>query len=93
MSVYKTSNNHSKNEADKEVRQCKIETVASPWLTKNQARAYLQIDIHELNALINSGKIRSVRRGKRSVFVKAEWLDNWMESLPSGAKIPSALIA
>lgn len=90
MSEKMTSNNHTRNEPT-EVRQCKIETITSPWLTKNQARQYLKIDIHELNALINSGRIRSVRRGERSVFVKAQWLDDWMESLPSAAKVPAAL--
>ena len=86
-----TSENHTKNEA-KEVKQCNITSVTSPWLTKNQARQYLQIDIHELNNLIDSGKIRAVRRGPRTVFTRTEWLDAWMESLPSAAKIPSALV-
>ena len=84
-----TSDNHTKNEV-KEVNKCT--NVTSPWLTKNQARQYLQIDIHELDKLIDSGKIRAVRRGKRTVFTKTEWLDAWMESLPSAAKVPAALV-
>ena len=89
MSRKLTSDNCSKNEP-KEVNKCV--TVTSPWLTKNQARQYLQIDIHELNNLIDSGKIRAVRRGPRTVFTRIEWLDAWMESLPSAAKVPAALV-
>ena len=86
-----TSDNHTRNEP-KEVNQCNVATIQSPWLTKNQARQYLQIDIHELNRLIDSGKIRAVRRGPRTVFTRTEWLDAWMESLPSAAKVPAALV-
>ena len=58
--------------------------VPSPWLKLSQARAYLQMDNNELRRLVKSGEIRSVVRG-RTTFVRATWLDAYMESLPSGA--------
>ena len=90
MSKKMTSDNHTRNEP-KEVNKC-VTSVTSPWLTKNQARQYLQNHIHELDKLIDSGKIRAVRRGPRTVFTRTEWLDAWMESLPSAAKVPAALV-
>jgi hypothetical protein len=42
-------------------------------------------------ALVRSGKLRSVQRDKR-VFTRITWLDEYMESLPSGAnKVATAL--
>ena len=84
-----TSDNHTKNEP-KEVNKC-VTSVTSPWLKQSQARAYLQISATELSRKIATGEIKAVRRGN-TIFTRTEWLDAWMESLPSAAKIPSALV-
>jgi hypothetical protein len=88
MSEKMTSENHTRNEA-KEVNKCV--TVTSPWLKQSQARQYLQISATELSRKIATGEIKAVRRGN-TIFMRTEWLDAWMESLPSAAKIPSALV-
>lgn len=84
-----TSNNHTKNEV-KEVKQCNV-AIQSPWLKQSQARAYLQISATTLSSLIASGEIRAVRRGN-TIFVHTSWLDQYMLSQPSAAKVPSALV-
>lgn len=90
MSEKMTSDNCSKNEA-KEVKQCNITSVTSPWLKQSQARQYLQISATELSRKIATGEIKAVRRGN-TIFTRTEWLDAWMESLPSAAKVPAALV-
>jgi hypothetical protein len=90
MSKKMTSDNHTKNEA-KEVKQCNITSVTSPWLKQSQARVYLQISATELSRKIATGEIKAVRRGN-TIFTRTEWLDAWMESLPSAAKVPAALV-
>jgi hypothetical protein len=52
---------------------------------------YLQISATELSRKIATGEIKAVRRGN-TIFMRTEWLDAWMESLPSAAKIPAALV-
>ena len=89
MSEKMTSDNHTKNEA-KEVKQCNVATIQSPWLKQSQARQYLQISATELSRKIATGEIKAVRRGN-TIFTRTEWLDAWMESLPSAARVPSAL--
>jgi hypothetical protein len=66
--------------------------VPSPWLKLSQARVYLQMDNNELRKLVKSGAIRSVVRGK-TTYVRTTWLDEYMESLPSGARVPAVLQA
>jgi hypothetical protein len=89
MSKKMTSDNHTRNEA-KEVNKCVI-NVTSPWLKQSQARVYLQISATELSRKIATGEIKAVRRGN-TIFTRTEWLDAWMESLPSAAKVPAALV-
>ena len=85
-----TSSNCSKNE-QKEVNQCNVATIQSPWLKQSQARAYLQISATTLSSLIASGEIRAVKRGN-TIFMHTSWLDQYMLSQPSAAKIPAALV-
>ena len=68
-----------------------IDRVQSPWLRLSQAREYLQMSNNQLRSLVKSGAIRSVVRGN-TTFVRTDWLDTWMESLPSGAS-PLATVA
>ena len=84
-----TSDNCSKNKA-KEVNKCVI-NVTSPWLKQSQARVYLQIGMNELVEKLDTGEIKSVRRGNTR-FVHTSWLDEWMLKQPSGAKVPAALV-
>jgi excisionase family DNA binding protein len=84
-----TSDNCSKNEV-KEVKQCNV-AIQSPWLKQSQARVYLQISATTLSSLIATGEIRAVRRGN-TVFMHTSWLDQYMLSQPSAAKVPSALV-
>ena len=87
-----TSDNRTKNKLE-EVSKCNVViNVASPWLTANQAKAYLQIREETLRELLNRGEIKSVRRGKTR-FVHTSWLDEWMMKQPSGAMVPAALVA
>lgn len=72
--------------------QDSTEFVPSPWLRLSQARVYLQMDNNELRKLVKSGAIRSVVRGK-TTYVRTTWLDEYMESLPSGARVPAVLQA
>lgn len=65
-------------------------SVQSPWLKATEARAYLRMDCADFSRKLNTGEIRSVKRGNTR-FCKTTWLDEWMESLPSGAKVPEAL--
>jgi hypothetical protein len=90
MSKKMTSNNHTRNEP-KEVKQCNVATIQSPWLKQSQARAYLQIGMNELVRKLDTGEIKSVRRGNTR-FVHTSWLDEWMMRQPSGAKVPAALV-
>jgi excisionase family DNA binding protein len=85
-----TSENHTRNEA-KEVKQCNVATIQSPWLKQSQARVYLQISATTLSSLIATGEIRAVRRGN-TVFMHTSWLDQYMLSQPSAAKVPAALV-
>ena len=89
MTKRKTSDNCIQNAAQKE-QECNV-TIQSPWLTANQAKAYLQIREETLRELLNRGEIRSVRRGNTR-FVHTSWLDEWMLKQPSGAKVPAALV-
>ena len=68
-----------------------ISHVQSPWLKATEAREYLRIGNNEFRRLIKSGAIRSVVRGN-TTFVRTEWLDSYMEGLPSGAS-PLATVA
>jgi excisionase family DNA binding protein len=61
-----------------------IDRVQSPWLKATEAREYLRISNNEFRRLIKNGEIRSVVRGN-TTFVRTEWLDSYMMSLPSGA--------
>lgn len=79
------------NDTTNGVETCVTTTVTSPWLTAHQGRKYLKMQESEFAAKLNTGEIRSVKRG-RTRYVKTEWLDQWMESLPSGAKVPAALV-
>ena len=90
MTKRKTSDNCTQTAAQKE-QECNAITIQSPWLTANQAKAYLQIREETLRELLNRGEIRSVRRGNTR-FVHTSWLDEWMLKQPSGAKVPAALV-
>ena len=59
-------------------------SVPSPWLTVPEAARYLRMTKDGAYALVRSGRLRSVRRDTRT-FVRVTWLDEYMESLPSGA--------
>ena len=89
MSKKMTSDNHTRNEP-KEVNKC-VTSVTSPWLKQSQARAYLQISATTLSSLIASGEIRAVKRGN-TIFMHTSWLDQYMLSQPSAAKVPAALV-
>lgn len=86
-----TSDNCTQNATQKEQECNVVVNVTSPWLTANQAKAYLQIREETLRELLNRGEIKSVRRGKTR-FVHTSWLDEWMLKQPSGAKVPAALV-
>jgi len=66
-------------------------SVVSPWLTVPQAAAYIQMDVQPFRQLVYSGEIPSRKRSEKRIFVKTDWLDEYMEALPSGAKVPEVL--
>ena len=68
-----------------------VKSVMSPWLTLPQAAAYIQMDVQPFRQLVYSGAIQSRKRSEKRIFVKADWLDEYMDALPSGAKVPEIL--
>lgn len=68
-----------------------VSRVTSPWLTVPQAAAYIQMDVQPFRQLVYSGTIPSRKRSEKRIFVKTDWLDEYMEALPSGAKVPEVL--
>lgn len=65
--------------------------VESPWLTVAEGATYLRMTKDELYDLINRGRVESRKRGKRGTFLRVEWLDAYMMSLPSASKVAPAL--
>ena len=68
-----------------------VSRAVSPWLTVPQAAAYVQMDVQPFRQLVYSGAIPSRKRSEKRIFVKTDWLDEYMEALPSGAKVPEVL--
>lgn len=78
------------SDSSQDSTQC-VQCAQSPWLTVPEAAQYLRMCKDSVYALVRSGKLRSVQRDKR-VFTRITWLDEYMESLPSGAnKVATAL--
>ena len=68
-----------------------VSRVVSPWLTVPQAAAYIQMDVQPFRQLVYSGTIPSRKRSEKRIFIHTAWLDEYMEALPSGAKVPEVL--
>ncbi len=58
--------------------------VQSPWLTATEADAYVHQSHSTVGRLCKAGIIKSRKIGGTR-FVHTDWLDEWMESQPSGA--------
>jgi hypothetical protein len=69
----------------------RVSRAVSPWLTVPQAAAYVQMDVQPFRQLVYSGAIPSRKRSEKRIFIHATWLDEYMEALPSGAKVPEVL--
>lgn len=65
--------------------------VDTPWLTLPQAAGYVQMAPQELRELVYAGAIPSHARSEKRVFVHTGDLDEYMRSLPSGARVPEGL--
>lgn len=66
-------------------------SVTSPWLTLPQAARYIQMDLQTFRKLVYGGAIPSRKRSEKRIFVKTDWLDEYMDALPSGARVPEVL--
>lgn len=57
--------------------------ISTPWLTKEQAAAHLQVTTRTIDRLVKAGKLRKhVLDGTNSVRFKREDLDGLMEPEP-----------
>lgn len=53
---------------------------ASPWLTLRDGAAYARVSAATLRREIAAGRLRAARvGGRRSIRLRAEWLDAWLE--------------
>jgi excisionase family DNA binding protein len=54
---------------------------SQPWWTLRDAAAYAQVSVATLRRELKAGRLRHARIGGRtSIRVKAEWIDQWLES-------------
>ena len=53
---------------------------ASPWLTATEAAEFAKIGIKTIYAACRARKLRhAVVGGRRSIRLRAEWVDEWLE--------------
>lgn len=64
--------------------------LGSPWLSTREGATYLRMGFGEFRKVVARGEVPSYHRGNTN-FVCTDDLDEWMRSLPSGAKVPPVL--
>lgn len=58
-----------------------VSTTVSPWLTIDDAAARAKCGTKTLRREAAAGRLRAVRvGGRRSLRLRAEWIDAWLES-------------
>ena len=69
-----------------------VSTTASPWLTIRDAAARAKCGTKTLMRETAAGRLRAVRvGGRRSLRLRAEWIDEWLESSLKSDQAPSPI--
>lgn len=57
-------------------------SLSSPWLTLHQAATYAKRSRKFLAREVTDGRLRAARvGGRRELFFRPEWIDEWLEDL------------
>ncbi len=68
-------------------------TIASPWLTVDQAAARAQLGTKAIYRAVRSGRLRAARvGGRRQLRFRSEWIDAWLEATAIAPASPPTLI-
>lgn len=63
-----------------------MDVVDSPWLTTEEAGAYLKMSPQSIRAACREDRLRHVQPGgtRGKIIVRREWLDAWVEQFVHG---------
>jgi excisionase family DNA binding protein len=61
-------------------------TTNTPWITPRDAAAYLGVHVETIYDACNAGGLKHSRLGRRTIRLKREWLDAWVDEHAFQAK-------
>lgn len=55
-------------------------TTEAVWMTPKEAAEYLRVNVETIYDSCTSAGLKHSRLGRRTIRLKREWLDEWVES-------------